>query len=362
VVLPARRLAEQGLELNEYQAYVFGLLEPIVTLTPEAAAIFAPHGRLLRRGEHFENPSLAAFLDTLDERGFSAPHIAEPMVVAVDTGGGLLTTDDLATYEVIEREPLVARYRDAIVLTNPPPSFGGALVALGLEHLGRRPPAQWGSAEHAVDLAASMVEQADARAAGDAIARLRATRGTTHVSVADAEGNVAAMSTSNGEGSGIVAPGTGVLLNNMLGEDDLHPAGFHAAVAGERVGSMMAPTVVLDADHRPLLAAGTGGSARIRTALLQVVAGAVDEPALRLTDLIERPRLHWDGEIVQVEGGLPAQASAGLAERWPVNRWNERSLYFGGVHAVRPGHDAAGDPRRGGAEAVIDAAPSREGA
>jgi gamma-glutamyltranspeptidase/glutathione hydrolase len=354
VVAPARRLADEGLPLNEYQAYVFGLLEPIVTLTPEAAAIFAPGGRLLRAGDHFANPELAAFLASLDERGFAAPHIADPMVVAVDAGGGLLTTGDLASYRVVEREPIRVGYRGAIVLTNPPPSFGGALVALGLAHLDREPPAPWGSAAHAVRITDAMVEQADARLAGDAMARLRATRGTTHVSVADADGNVATMSTSNGEGSGIVAPGTGVLLNNMLGEDDLHPAGFHSSHAGERVGSMMAPVVVLDADHRPLLAAGTGGSARIRTSLLQVVAGAIDEPSIPLAEVVDRPRLHWDGEIVQLEAGMPPEALAAVADRWPANEWDERSLYFGGVHAVRPGRSAAGDARRGGADAVID--------
>jgi gamma-glutamyltranspeptidase/glutathione hydrolase len=356
VVEPARRLADEGLALNEYQAYVFGLLEPIVTLTPAAAAIFAPDGRLLRAGDHFANPELGGFLAALDERGFTAPHVADPMVVAVDAGGGLLTPDDVAGYRVHEREPIAIAYRGTTVLTNPPPSFGGALVALGLAHLDRHPPARWGTGLHAVRVTEAMVEQAAARLDGDAMARLRSMRGTTHVSVADADGNVATMSTSNGEGSGIVAPGTGVLLNNMLGEEDLHPGGFHASHAGQRVGSMMAPVIVLDGDHQPLLAAGTGGSARIRTSLLQVVAGSIDEPATPLVDIVERARMHWDGELVQLEAGIPDEAAAAVAERWPSNRWGERSLYFGGVHAVRPGHSAAGDPRRGGADMVVDVA------
>jgi gamma-glutamyltranspeptidase/glutathione hydrolase len=357
VVAPARHLAAEGIVLNEWQGYLFGLLEPILTFTPAAAGIFAPSGRLLCEGDRFVNPELAAFLTSLDERGFAVPSIADATAIDVDASGGLLTSDDLLAYRVIEREPVVARYRDATILTNPPPSFGGALVALGLQVLADEgPAAPWGSAARAVQLTEAMVEQDAARVGGDAIARLRrlSTRGTTHISVADADGNVATMTTSNGEGSGVVAPGTGVLLNNMLGEDDLHPAGFHAAPPGERVASMMAPTIVLGADGEPLLAAGTGGSARIRTALLQVVAAAVDEPETSLDELVERPRQHWDGSIVQIEPGMPHTALAALAERWPTNVWDEPNLYFGGVHAVRPGLEAAGDPRRGGAAAMLD--------
>jgi gamma-glutamyltranspeptidase/glutathione hydrolase len=289
-------------------------------------------------------------LERLDERGFASPALARATVDEVVGLGGLLTVDDLTGYRVEEREPLAVSYRGMTVLTNPPPSFGGALIALGLQRLEATGAARpWNGAEHARTLIATMIDIDAARVAGDATARLRQSSGTTHISVSDAEGNVAAMTTSNGEGSGIVAPGTGVLLNNMLGEDDLHPAGFHAVPAGERVSSMMAPTVVVDAEGAAVLAAGSGGSARIRTALLQVIAAAVDEPATPLADLIERPRLHWDGATVQLEPGLPAATVDALAAHWPVNAWTERNLYFGGVHAVRPGREAAGDPRRGGA-------------
>jgi gamma-glutamyltranspeptidase/glutathione hydrolase len=350
VVGPARRLATDGVVLNEWQAYVFSLLAPILTLTPDAARLFAPDGTLLTAGDRFHNPDLAAFLGHLDERGFASPVLARAIVDEVDRRGGLLTVDDLTQFRVEERAPLAIGYRDATVLTNPPPSFGGALVALGLELLEDAGPATaWNGVEHAQRLVSTMIAVDDARVAGDAPARLRQSRGTTHVSVSDADGNVAAMTTSNGEGSGILAPGTGVLLNNMLGEDDLHPAGFHSIPPGERVASMMAPSVVLDADGQAVVVAGSGGSARIRSALLQVLSAAVDERDTPLADLVQRPRLHWDGTAVQVEPGLPEAVLSALSERWPVNRWADRNLYFGGVHAVRPGHEAAGDPRRGGA-------------
>jgi gamma-glutamyltranspeptidase/glutathione hydrolase len=271
------------------------------------------------------------------------------------TGGrGLLTATDLETYRVVEREPLRAACGDRVVVTNPPPSFGGELAALMLCLLTERAVDgdAWDAPQRLARLVEVMIEVDQARAVG-AVAELlrpRSTGGTTHVSVSDADGNIATMTTSNGETSGYVIPGTGVMLNNMLGEDDLHPDGFHAAPPGQRVASMMSPTIVLEAGQ-PVLALGSGGSKRIRTAIPQVVAGVLDL-GLDLEEAVLLPRLHWDGEMVQVEPGVPAAATEALAERWPVNVWTERSLYFGGVHAVRPGKNAVGDPRRGGAAAV----------
>jgi len=355
VVAPARRLADEGVEVNAQQAYVLRILEPILTRTPEAAAIVAPHGRVLGEGDRMANPALAAFLDDLDERGFAEPTLADRIDQTMRAGGGLLTAADLVRYEVAERAPLEVRWRGHRLLTNPPPAFGGELVALGLLVLEERGdwPAAVGSAGHAVALAEAMVSTNDARRAGDvrgALARRRATGGTTHVSIRDDEGNVASMTTSNGEGSGWVIPGTGVIANNMMGEDDLHPEGFHASPPGQRVASMMAPTVAVGADGRAELVVGSGGSKRIRSALVQVLAGAIDQ-GLPLQDAVAAPRLHWDGEVLHAEPGWSEEALVALEQRWPVRRWDQPDLYFGGVHAVAPG-DAAGDPRRGGSTAV----------
>ncbi len=352
VVAPARRLADEGVEVNEQQAYLLRILEPILTRTPEAAAIVAPGGRVLGQGDWLMNPELAGFLGRLDERGFAVPSIARSAAAAMAAGGGLLTEDDLTGYQVVERVPLEVRWRGRRLLTNPPPSFGGELVALGLLLLEERPgwPAPPGSVDHALALAEAMVATDDVRAAGAVgaeLARRRSTGGTTHVSVRDAEGNVATMTSSNGEGSGWVIPGTGVIANNMMGEDDLHPEGFHAAAPGHRVASMMAPSVVVGPDGTAELVLGSGGSKRIRTALLQVLAAAVDQ-GRAVTDAVDAPRLHWDGEQLHVEPGWSPAAAAALADRWPLRPWAQRDLYFGGVHAVSAA-GAAGDPRRGGA-------------
>ena len=351
VVAPARRLAEDGVVVNAQQAYLLGILEPILTRTPEAAGLFAPGGRRLGEGDRFANSPLAAFLADLDPRGFAEPALARRIADDMAAGGGLLTAEDLFGYQVVERPPLAVSWRGHRLLTNPPPAFGGEIVALGLLFLEERPgwPAAPGSTDHALALVEAMVEADAVRAAGAVgaeLARRRATGGTTHVSVRDADGNVATMTSSNGEGSGWVIPGTGIVANNMMGEDDLHPAGFHSSPPGERVASMMAPSVVVDADGGVRLVVGSGGSKRIRTALLQVIAAVVDQER-ELVESVEAPRLHWDGSVVHVEPGWDDSAVDAIEARWPVARWAQRDLYFGGVHAVAPG-EAAGDPRRGG--------------
>ncbi len=365
VVAPAVRLAADGVRLTEQQAYFLELLRPIMTLEQGGRELFEPAGRYLAAGDLFRNPDLARFLAALPDRGPEALYcgeVAQRIGADMGSGGGILTETDLGSYRVIEREPLAADFRGYSVLTNPPPSFGGGLLLLSLELIASFAAARAGPdcAEHATRLVGVMQETDRLRDAGVAVPsdlsasdrlvscrRIRtATGGTTHVSVCDARGNVASMTTSNGEGSGYVAPGTGIMLNNMMGEDDLHPEGFHAAAPGRRVSSMMSPSVVVSGD-RTILVAGSGGSKRIRTALMQVLVNALDF-SMPLEDAVEAPRIHWDGRCVQVEPGLSEETLVAMERRWPVNRWSVRDVYFGGVHVASPTGEAAGDPRRGG--------------
>ena len=333
------------MELTPHQVYVIGLLRPIHTLTAEGRALWTPRGRNPRPGERLANPDLARFLEGLAD-GESLYHGERAKRIAADMaeGGGLLGEADLAAYRVIEREPLGLDYRGHRLLTNPPPSFGGSLVGLSLSLLEERGEPAADLREHALRLAEVMQQVEERRAAG----------GTTHLSVLDDAGAAASLTLSNGEGSGYVVPGTGILLNNMLGEDDLHPDGFHAGPPGERVASMMSPSLVLrDGRVRQIL--GSGGSKRIRTAILQIVAATL-ERGLPLAEAVEAPRLHWDGSALQLEPGLPDPVVEALRARWPLNVWSERNLYFGGVHAVEvadPVPRATGDPRRDGSGAVL---------
>ncbi len=371
VLAPAIHLARAGVTINHQQAYFLDLLTPIMTLTAAGRALFKPEGPYLGEGDVYRNPDLAAFLETLPadgEREFYQGELARRVAREMADGGGLLTATDLAACRVIEREPLPIHYRGYRLLTNPPPSFGGSLLALALRLLETREVAEldFGSPAHLALLIAVMQEVDRRRAEGylsptdldppglaESRERVRvASGGTTHVSVCDAKGNAASMTTSNGEGSGYFAPDTGIMLNNMMGEDDLHPEGFHVSPPGLRVASMMAPSLLLAGDS-VRLALGSGGSKRIRTALLQTVSNTVDF-GMSPRDAVEAPRLHWDGQRAQVEPGFAEAALAALAQRWPVNRWPAPDVYFGGVHAAASDGEGAGDPRRGGCAATVD--------
>jgi gamma-glutamyltranspeptidase/glutathione hydrolase len=377
VVEPAVKLA-QGHELNQVQAYFIKILRPILEIRETGAELYEPGGRLIQVGETLSNPELADFLRHLPEEkdnNFYAGDIAARIDQDMRTGGGLLTAQDLAAYRVIERKPLRVQYHNHTLLTAP--DFGGSLIGLSLllqEKAGglAGPVQDWGGPEHLLRTLGLMREVERLRKQGisspqalaDFIAgqevqasaeRIRRfSRGTTHVSVADSMGNIASMTCSNGEGSGYFVPGTGIMLNNMMGEDDLHPGGFHADPPGQRVGSMMSPSALLH-DNEVKLVFGSGGSKRIRTALSQVLTQVVDFQR-DLSEAVLAPRMYWDGdeETLQVEPGFSAEAMQALQEQVQVNLWEAPDLYFGGVHAVMPGIGGVGDPRRGGSVAVVE--------
>jgi gamma-glutamyltranspeptidase/glutathione hydrolase len=350
VLAPAVALADGGVVLDDFHGSVTDLLWPILRLTEDGRRLFGVGDDPQPPGHRFTNPDTGRFLSELaadPTHDLWSAGRGELVVAEMAAGEGLITAEDLAAYKVAEREPLAVRYRGHTVLTNPPPAFGGELIGRGLDFLaGEMPvPGGWGEPTHLAALGRALQDLEASRKPG---AGPSFSRGTTHASVADAEGNVASLSTSNGEASGYVVPGTGVMLNNMLGEDDLHPDGFHSSPPGLRVSSMMAPTVVIDPDGGVELVLGSGGSARIRTSLLQAVSAVVDF-GLDPTDVVGLPRIHWDGASFQVEPGFPADSVAALGRLGPVNLWSDLNLYFGGVHAVSPHGHGGGDPRRAGA-------------
>ena len=347
VFAPAVRLADQGVEVNGFQSTLFALLEPIFTFSAATAATFAPDGAVLTQGDRCANPPLAGFYaDVAAGRLLHEPDFIASICDGLRAEGSALTPEDMAGYRVIERAPLRIRYRDAVVLTNPGPSLGGRLVAHALDHLGRLAPAErHGDRTHVLGLA-------------DALARIapgsdypQAVHGTTHVSVTDDAGNVASMTTSNGTGSGVVLPGTGVHANNIMGEADLHPNGWFTSPPGTRVGSMMAPSI-LERPGRAPVAFGTGGSERIRSALTQFVVDLVDFD-MPIADAVAAPRAHVEHGVLQLEPGFTAAVLDEVRERYPVNVWGVRDLYFGGLHAVSPSGEHCGDLRRGGSSTSV---------
>jgi gamma-glutamyltranspeptidase/glutathione hydrolase len=385
---PAIELARAGLPLSREQAHLHAILDLILRHTDEGRRVYSrPDGSRLQPGDLLALPDLGRTLEQLAAEGadsFRRGELAEQIVETVVAGGGTFTLEDLAAYEVVWREPVRVRFLGHEVISNPPPSSGGILIAYGLALLERLGSAPAGSAEALARLAAVMNEQTLVRdetfagqlyagglerrllsdegiAAGlarigaDGLPEHATVGGTTHVSAVDAEGNAASLSSSTGSGSGVIVPGTGIHLNNMLGEYDLVAGG--PAMPGRRLTSMMAPTVVFG-DDRPRLVVGSAGSVRLRGAIMQVIVNVVGH-GLPVADAIDAPRVHVEAPHVHCEGGFEAaELDRLVATGHGVVRWRRRNLYFGGTNAVEMLPDgtlaAAGDVRRGGAGLVVD--------
>jgi gamma-glutamyltranspeptidase/glutathione hydrolase len=364
LVAPAAKLARDGVTLTEPQARIVEMLVEIVTSTPEAAALFAPAGDLLRAGDTMRQPELADALTRLGADGarpFYEGDIGRAITTWLRERGGLLTAGDMAAYEVVHRAPLTVGYRGRDVLTNPPPSAGGILIAhalMLLDGIDGPPP---------VDvLVEAMVRAQSARtpefldSLGDPgfakrfLARPGGRLGsTTHIAALDGDGWACSVTCSNGASSGVIVPGTGIHLNNMLGEQDLNPLGFHRHPPGRRMPSMMAPTVVLR-DGVPALAVGSAGSNRIRSAIVQTIIGSIDH-GLAAQAAVDAPRVHFEDGIVYTEPGVDSVALARAGR--PVSRFRSRNLFFGGAQAAARAVDGTfsggGDPRRGGAAVLV---------
>jgi gamma-glutamyltranspeptidase/glutathione hydrolase len=354
VVAPARALAADGVVLGPDQAAVVRLLRPTFSLTEDGRDAFVPADRPFADDDRYVNAALADLLAEVAAGridGIASPVLADDVVADARRHGGSLTADDLAAYRVHEREPLVVEVPGGgRLLTNPPPSFGGTLLAAAIALLeAQGPTGPAGSGPRLRQLSDVLVAVLE-RHLG---AGPRTATGTTQVSVVDADGAMVSMTTSNGSGSGVTLGSSGIFANNVLGETDLHPSGLDAAAVGARVGSMMAPSLLLRPGS-PAVALGSGGSERIRSALTQVLANLLDDH-LDLEAAVLAPRIHWDGTTVQVEPGLdPAAVEELAAAGRPVNVWPHTDLYFGGTHAVADDGAAIGDPRRGGCTGTLD--------
>ena len=353
---PAARLARTGVRVTPMQAYLYALLAEINAATPAGRARYLPGGRPPREGDVVVDHELAEALDRFGADGpapFYTGDVAAAVVAVARGQGGLLGAADLAAYRVIERAPLRVPYRDVTVCLNPPPSAGGTLLGRALTELDRTPGppdtpslvAAMAAAERArtPEFLASIAGPVD-------VQRANRLGSTTHVSVLDADGWACAVTSSNGEGSGVVVPGTGLHLNNVLGEEDLSPLGFHQQRPGMRLPSMMAPTAVLR-DGVAQLVAGSAGSNRIRSAVLQVIVNVLDR-GMTAQAAVDAPRLHLDGAELYAEPGLPATEleATGL----PVTTFRAPNLFFGGCqavarHPVTGALSAGADDRRGGA-------------
>ena len=331
LVEPALRLAREGVELPPAHASCLAMLAPVMTMN-EGARIYSPGGELLRADGRLEQPGLLQALELVAEEGprsFYEGTLAAALLALMDERGGLVTQEDLRRYEATWSEPVEVSYAETRFLTREGLSGVPATIS------SLSPLAALSPAERALALARTLDGSGP-------------SSHTTNLTVVDGDGSACAFTTSLGLGSGDFLPGLDLHLNSMLGETDLIRGRLEQ---GDRMGSMMAPSVALDGGGL-VLAVGAAGGTRLRSALLQVVAGILDE-GLEPQAAVARPRLHPAAGIVHLEPGFDPEVSAGFDEAgYEVRLWPSLHHYFGGVSvAGRAG--SAGDPRRsGGAQAL----------
>lgn len=399
---PAIQLAESGVALSPFQADTCELLRPLYTHTEEMSATFLAGGHMVKPADILKIPHLAGTLRRLAADGEQSARtgwLAQAILEDQAANGGLLTATDLESYRVQLLAPICVPYRDYELLLPPPSSSGGPLTAFSLKLLGAfdlesrthhsvshlqllcevmaatsRARPVWEQllegldASQAVerfladDFVAPYLQAISQTLAGGirSPAPVEAAGGgnTSHLSVLDGDGMAVSLTTTAGESAGFMVPGTGYIANNMLGEADLHPKGFHTRPAGQRIPTMMTPAIVRQ-DGQIRLVLGSGGSLRIRSAILQTLSNSLDYE-LPLATAVNAPRVHLDGALLQCEAGYPAAALAGLeALGYSIKRWQRRSIYFGGVHSVAQTAggrlSGAGDERRDGAVAECTA-------
>jgi gamma-glutamyltranspeptidase/glutathione hydrolase len=317
---PALELARTGrVPVDAPRAFLHGILREILLRDDAGVRVYGD-------AAHVATEELVATLERVRDAGRGA--VAE---LIPELAG------DIAAYEVAARSPLAGELLGVTVLTTPPPSRGGSIVLEILETLAALD-------EPVLDDLARAVATAYERSWQGVLT------GTTHISVVDADGTAVGLSSTLGSGSGIFRGGT--QLNNMLGEVDVIGGGERSP--GERLPSMMTPTVVLESG-RPRLVLGSAGSVRLAGAIAQVAWRVLG--GAPIAEAIDAPRLHAEGRTLHLEGGRPDEEIARLPASWDVVRWGGSNLFFGGVQAVARRADgilaAAGDPRRGGAGVVV---------
>ena len=371
---PAVRLAREGFRLCKTSGLWFSVAEEVLRLTDETRRHFYKNGRVYREGEEMRFPELADTLEAVGEGGadlFYEGELGRKVSSYVLSMGGILTEVDLAEYRPVIRDPMSVRYGPGRMYTNGPPSAGGPTLAQMLRvvsayDLASLPDEEFvevvaGAMRLALEdresqyLDGALNDSVAARLTGEEYAQAQRRRifegfgspQTSHLSCVDSDGLAVSITASMGYGSGLVVPGTGIPLNNSLGEPELNPKGFHTLKPGERLVSSMSPTVVSSAEGG-LVALGSPGASRIPTAILQTLINVLDF-GMSVEEAVLAPRFHAEGDLFAYEDGARV-ADVGSYGR--VLPFEEANMFFGGVNAVRLTTDgafeAAADPRRSG--------------
>ena len=374
VIEPAIKIAKEGVVLSNYQAYINKLIEPILLHTKNGKNLFTKNNKFLIAGDVFKNPAFSDFLFCLTKEGKDLFYLGDcaKLMEKCFKDEGYLTKDALKNYKVHKRAPLSTTINKYDILTNPSPSYGGTLITFLFELLKKSSSLNSSminiikgmeltscarieilknlSNEFEIDkildnnFIKKYVEYFNSNNYPKALSKLSGFGSTTHVSIMDNEGNTVSATTTNGEGSGHFIPEMGIMMNNMLGEQDLNPFGFHKWQTIRRLPSMICPIIILK-NKEPIIALGTGGSNRIRSALAQVIINLLLKN-MSLKNAIEAPRIHLEKNSLYFEPDIYIPIDDNI-NHLKLNPFKNKHLFFGGVNAVSE-KEAVGDSRRGG--------------
>ncbi|MEM7101942.1 MAG: gamma-glutamyltransferase [Bacteroidota bacterium] len=368
LVQPAIDVCNGGALVDDFQFFDFKVLQEILKVDQQSRGIFFPNGELVREGGFIKMEKLADFLNVLAIEGkdlFYKGEISKMVDEACQTRGGFLSRADFENYSVNILEPLRFSYEDKTILTNPMPSMGGSLMAIGLKHLENIPSGfDLHSPQHTAMFydTLKVMDNQDKTPFGlaEKLAQLGVSfnvttlpgakkwGSTTHLNILDEFDNAISITSSNGEGSGYMVPGTQIMMNNMLGESALLPNGFHSWEQNVRLSSMMSPSLVLDKEGKIEYVLGSGGASRIPRAILQVIYYLIDK-GLTVDEAVHAHRAHLEHKEFNLEPGFSTEIKKNIEAS--INLWDTQSMYFGGVHTIAKrgeSFEGSGDRRRSG--------------
>ncbi len=358
LIQPAQAIAKNGIAYTSFQALDTALLAPILELSEIGKSLFFESDKTLSTGSHFAMPKYADFLEVFareESDWFYIGEIAKQLSSHSIDNGGYLTLEDLAAYQVIEREPHSIDWKGLRISTPGLPSMGGGLMQLFLSQIKEKQPKIL-SNKHFMALRVAFAQCLPYVSNPDALWKYlsnpeggpqfnKHTSGTSHFNILDSKGNAIALSTSIGEGSGYFLPETHMQMNNMLGEPGLMPNGLGSWTSGSRLNSMMCPTLCFDRNMQLQLMIGSGGSSRIPFSIAQVIFNQF-QLGLNLDKAIHLPRIFESDQRIYLEKGFAYDPA--LIEKTKTE-WQDLHLVFGGTHAIDlASKTASGDNRREG--------------
>ena len=375
VLEPGINYAKSGVILNNAQSYIFKLLEPIFSHDLKNNTILFKNNKILQEGDLFKNEIFSDFLFELSREGL--PFYINDGLKILDRfleKDALFGIKEMLSYRVVERPSISSKINGYDFFSNPGPSFGGTLIVYCLELLKKvkqkrlnsdilvkvfqatenmRTHVQRNKLEIRDILTSNMIERGLNIVNNFSIESIKDIKNngfgsTTQVSIIDKYSNCVSATTTNGEGCGYIVPELGIMMNNMMGEEDLNPNGFHTYKTRQRLSTMMAPSIIFK-DKKPSLVIGSGGSNRLRSAIIQVLVNYCLKD-ISLSDSISLERLYIEDGSIFLEKNININSK--ILDLYNKIVFNEKNLFFGGVNAVSL-NEAFGDKRRDGSSIYL---------